>query len=144
MIMVVLFDIIKSMMPRHALAKVHCYLRREYRKPADMGVCDYFQRLVFINTQELSLLLPFGLSAVQSFMDPDLLDILLFMTPKTWQHEMDRMGFDPLACTPEELVRFMENCEATEDYDMDNMTVARKPNTAKNGNKGTKPSDPKK
>jgi hypothetical protein len=38
----------------------------------------------------------------------------------------------------------MENCEETEDYNTANTTVARKPNNAKNGNKGTKPSDPKK
>ena len=136
------------MMPRHALAKVHCYLRREYRKPADMRACDYFQQLVLTNTQQLPLLPPFGLPSrkpkVQSFSDPDVLDILLFATPKKWQHEMDQMGSDPLACVPESLLCFMKNCEATEDCDTANMTVTRKPNNAKNGNKGAKPSDPKK
>ena len=81
----------------------------------------------------------------QSFNDADIIDILLFATPKKWQHEMDRMGFDPLASSPEELLAFMENCEAVEDYDTTSTAMARKPNNSKNGNtKGAKASDPKK
>ena len=114
-----------------------------------MWVCDYFQCLVFINTQELPLLPPFGIPVgdrfAQSLSDSDLLDILLFATPKKWQHQMDRMGFDPMAMSPDARLTFMENCEVTEDYDTANMTVAHTPNNSKNGNnKGAKPSDPKK
>jgi hypothetical protein len=100
------------MMPRHALARVHHYLQRTYHKPADMRVHDYFQCLVFINTQELPLPPPFAVPSgnrkSQLFSDNNLLDILLFATPKKWQCEMDQMGFDPLACFPEALLTFME------------------------------------
>ena len=110
-----------------------------------MRVRDYHQRLVFINTQELTRLPPFNAS-MQLFNDHDLIDILLFATPKKWQREMDRMGFDPLTKTSVDLLMFMENCESMEDYDKaDTTTVARKPNNAKTGNKkGAKPADPKK
>ena len=55
------------------------------------------------------------------------------------------MGFDPLTKNSVELLAFMENCEAIEDYNTTSTTVARKPNNSKNGNnKGAKPSDPKK
>ena len=142
-VQMVLNSIIQVMMPRHALQKVKRYLRREYRKPAGMRVRDYFQRLVFINTQELPRLPPF--QDGQFFTESDLIDILLFATPKIWQREMDRMGFDPLTSTAIELLVFMENCESMESYEKDDKTVVRKPNNSKTGNKkGNKPSDPKK
>ena len=142
-VQMILNSIIEVMVPRHALQKVKRYLRREYRKPAGMRVRDYFQRLVFINTQELPRLPPFGND--QFFTQSDLIDILLFATPKIWQKEMDRMGFDPLTSTAIGLLVFMENCEAMESYEKDDKTVVRKPNNSKTGNKkGNKPSDPKK
>ena len=100
--------------------------------------------MVLINTQELPKLPPFG--DAQSFGDADLIDNLLFATPKKWQREMDRMGFDPLTHTSIELLMFMENCESMEDYDKaDKPVMARKPNNSKRGiNKGAKPADPKK
>ena len=128
-------QVIDQMMPRHALQRVQHYLGREYRKPAEMRVRDYYQRLVFINAQELPKLPPFGAGAQQWFNDADLIDILLFATPKKWQREMDRMGFDPLTKTSSDLLAFMENCEAIEDYDTTRKTVAHKPNNSKNGNK---------
>jgi hypothetical protein len=39
-------QVIDSMMPRHALQRVQRYLQREYRKPTDMRVRDYYQHLV--------------------------------------------------------------------------------------------------
>ena len=142
-VQLVLTTIIEVMMPRHALQKVKRYLRREYRKPAGMRVRDYFQRLVFINTQELPRLPPFGND--QYFTQSDMIDILLFATPKIWQKEMDRMGFDPLTSTAIELLVFMENCEAMESYEKNDKTVVKKPNNSKTGaKKGNKLSDPKK
>jgi hypothetical protein len=107
-------------------------------------VRDYYQRMVLINTQELPRLPPFGNG--QSFGDSDLIDILLFATPKKWQREMDRMGFDPLTHSSVELLIFMENCELMEDYDKaDKPAAAKKPNNSKKGmDKGAKPADPKK
>jgi len=50
-------------------------------------------------------------------------DILLFGTPKSWQREMDRQGFDPLANVPWDVVAFMERIEMSEDFDGDKKTT---------------------
>ena len=81
-------------MPRKVLAKVKRNLRRDMRKPMDMKVRPYFQALMRINTEELPSLPPFGND--QFLTEDEVLDILLFGTPRSWQQEMDRQGFDPV------------------------------------------------
>jgi hypothetical protein len=49
--------------------------------------------------------------------DDELLDIVLFGTPKSWQKEMERQGFDPMEHTLTEVVGFMEQIEASEAFD---------------------------
>jgi hypothetical protein len=108
-----------------------------------MQVRVHFQHLVFIKTQETPLILPHH--PAQSFMDAELIAILLCATPKKWQCKMDQIGIDPMEKYSTDLLRFMENCEAMEDFDSTSTTVAGKPNTAKNNdNKGNHPTDPKK
>ena len=100
---------------------------------------------MFIITQELTRLPPFGHGnavAQRSRFDrhPTFRNTQEMATCK-----MDQMGFDPLTKSSNDLLAFMENCEAIEDYDTTSMTVAHKPSNSKNGNnKGAKPSDPKK
>ena len=111
-VQLVINDIIKSMMPRHALSRVRRYLARQCIKPRDMDVRSYFQRLAFINTQELPLLPPFERG--QTFTDNELKEILLFATLPEWQREMDQIGFD---LTPHDsacVLNFMKNVEAAE------------------------------
>ena len=50
------------------------------------------------------------------------MDIILFGTPKSWQKEMDRQGYDPIDHDVEEVVTFLENIEAAEDFDVNNNT----------------------
>ena len=80
-----------------------------------MKVKIYLQHLLRINNGELNNLPPF-IPDQQLAMD-ELLDILLFGTPKSWQREMDRQGFDPMEHTLSEVVDFMEQIEAAEDFD---------------------------
>jgi hypothetical protein len=77
-----------------------------------MGGCPYYQRLVYINTQELPMIPPFGIN--QSYTNDELVDIMLFGTPPEWLHKMDQMGFNPARSDSVALLRFMENCEAAE------------------------------
>jgi hypothetical protein len=95
-----------------------------------MQVRDYYKRLVFINTQELTRLPPFNM-ATQLFNDHDLIDILLFATPKKWQREMDQMGFEPSTKSLNNLLAFMENCEAIEDYDATSTAWLVNPKTSR-------------
>jgi hypothetical protein len=109
-IQLIINDIIECMMPRHALSCVKRYLSRQCIKPQEMDVCSYYQRLMFINTQELPWIPPF--EREQVFNDNIIKEILLFATPPGWQGEMDRMGFDPTHHDSLDVLHFMENVEA--------------------------------
>ena len=106
---------ITELLPRRILARIKRYLRRECRKPADIKVKIYLQHLLRMNYIELENLPPFANN--QSLSEDELLDIILFGTPKSWQKEMERQGFDPMNQTLAEVVDFMERIEASEDYD---------------------------
>jgi len=47
----------------------------------------------------------------------EIIDILLFGAPKSWQCKMDCQGFDSLDKTVTEVVEFMERIEMSEDFD---------------------------
>ena len=132
-VQMILNSIIEVMVPRHALQKVKRYLRREYRKPASMRVRDYFQRLVFINQQELPRLPPFGND--QCFTQSDMIDILLFATPKIWQKDGSN-GIRPSYQHGHRATCFHGNCEAMESYEKDDKTSLRNPTTPRLEPKG--------
>jgi hypothetical protein len=88
-----------------------------------MKVRAYSTNLQRINDEELPLVPPGARD--QSLGEDELLDILLWGTPKSWQKEMDRQGFDPLEMGIRETVDFMERMEETEDPPM--KLVAKKP-----------------
>ena len=124
--------------PRQVHARVKRYLRRECRKPADMSVKKYVQHLDRLNDTELELLPPFG--ANQKLNQDELLDIILFGTPKSWQREMDRQGKDPHLMTVAEVVEFMEQIEAAEDFDA-NKTTPKDKSKDKSKGKGNPKKD---
>jgi hypothetical protein len=70
-----------------------------------MKVLKYYQALIRINNEELPNLPPFG--AGQALSQDEMIDILLHGTPCSWQNEMERQGFDPMASTANEVVDFM-------------------------------------
>ena len=49
----------------------------------------------------------------------------MFATPPEWQHEMDRMGFDPTHHDIVSVLHFMENIEAAENTTVSNRTGTR-------------------
>ena len=122
-------QVLTALLPRKVLARVKRFLRRSCRKPGWMKVRDYVQHLYRINSDEIPLLPPFN--ANQHLQQDELLDIILFGTPRGWQREMDRQGFDPMDNTLDEVVSFMENIESAEEFDNDK-------NTNKNNKKDTK------
>ena len=104
---------IQDLLPRKILAKVKRNMRRDMRKPKDMKVRNYYQNLMRMNTEELPNLPPFH--ANQSITNDKMTDIILFGTPKSWQNEMDRQGFNPMDKALHEVVDFMENIETVEE-----------------------------
>ena len=102
-----------NLMPSKVLPKVKRQMRREMRKPVDMKVRAFCQHLVRLNQNDLPNLPPFHPN--QALTDDELLDILLYGTPRSWQNEMDRQGFDPVEKGFYPTVEFMENLEGLED-----------------------------
>lgn len=73
---------IAQLVPTKALQRVKRYLRRECRKPAGMSVRTYYQHLTYINNVEIPLLTT---NQRAQLGDDEIIDILLFATPKSWQ-----------------------------------------------------------
>lgn len=84
------------------------------RKPRDMSIRAYANRVVEINSQ-LGSFPPFA--ADQSLSDEDLIEIFEFAIPKSWQKQMIKHNFDPQASTIAEFIQFCERMESTEDID---------------------------
>jgi hypothetical protein len=130
--------VVTQLLPRRVLPRVKRYLRRECRKPRDMKVRTYFQHVLRVNIDELPSLPPFG--GAQSLSNDEILDILLFGTPRSWQKEMERQGFDPMNGTVADTLEFMERLEATDDFDGSPVKNNSKTNTKKGGGNNKKPS----
>jgi len=90
-------EVVKNLLPNKT-QRVKQYLRREARKPMDMGVKQYIMHIYRINTEEIARCPP-AFDNTQCLTPDKIIDILLFGTPKSWQREMDHQGFDPLAKT---------------------------------------------
>ena len=131
-------ELIKGVVPNKIVAMVKRYLRRDARKPADMKVRQYYQHLLRVNNDELIQLPPFRPD--QNMGEDELIDILLFGTPKSWTREMDRQGFDPINKALGEVVDFMERIEQAEDFDGQTIDHAQKNQSSSNGKKKVKTS----
>ena len=100
------------------------------RKPADMSIREYTNRILHINNDELPLLPPFG-GPAQKLSDDELTDIITSGIPKSWVREMDKQNFDPVDATITEILNFCERMESAEEgFDLAN----GKPKTHANGN----------
>jgi len=105
-------------------------LRREARKPVDMGVREHLMHILRINSQEIPRLPP-HFNATQMLSDDEIVDILLFGTPKSWQQEMGHQGLDPLASAPHDAAAFIERIEMPGDFDRDKKTTKVVPGKSK-------------
>ena len=91
------------------------YMRRFLRKPIDMKVKDFVERIFDIN--ELLTFFPDLSSTVVASKIPDdkLLDLLESVMLYSWQRHMILQGFDPMEGTVPDLVDFCKRLEATEE-----------------------------
>jgi len=122
MIQLALNGMVTVLLPNKILQRAKRCLRREARKPVDMTVREHLMHTLHINAMEIPRLPP-NFSAAQALCDDEVIDILLFGAPKSWQREMDRQGFDPLAVAPADAAAFMERIEMSEDFDSDKKTT---------------------
>jgi len=124
-------EVVKNLLPNKTLQRVKRYLRCEARKPVDMSVKQCIMHIYRINTEEIARCPPM-FDRAQCLSDNEIIDILLWGTPKSWQREMDCQGFDLLAKTLTEVVEFMERIEMSEDFDGNRKVAAM---TKKGNNK---------
>jgi len=99
----------------------------------DMGAKQHIMHVHCINTEEIARCPP-AFNNAQCLTPNEIIDILLFGAPKSWQREMDHQGLDPLAKTVTEVVEFMERIEMPEDFDGNRKVAA----VTKKGNNKTK------
>ena len=123
-------EMVTILFPAKILQRVKQCLRREARKPIDMGVRTYLLHIIRINLQEIPRLPP-HFNDAQMLSEDEIIDIRLFGTPKSWQRKIDHQGFDPLASAPSEVVAFMECIEMLEDFDGDKKTTKVAPGKGK-------------
>ena len=127
-------EVIRHNIPYKCLQKVKRHLRRNCRKPLDMKVRVYANHLQRINSEELPQIPPLDINNSLSL--DEIVDILLFGTPKAWQREMDRQGFDPFEQPLFQVINFMERIEESEDpRTHDNQAKQQKKPAPKGGNK---------
>jgi len=138
-----LYPTVKNLLSNKTLQRVKGCLRREARKPIDMGVKQCIMHICRIKTEEIAHCPP-AFDDTQCLTPNKIINILLFGAPKSWQREMDHQGFDPLASTVTQVVEFMERIEMSEDFDGDKKVapVTKKGNNNKNeSNKGNSGAD---
>jgi len=127
-------EVVKTLLPNKTLQCVKRYLRREARKPVDMSVKQFIMHIYCINTEEIARCPP-AFDQGQCLSDDEIIDIIFWGTPKSWQCKMDRQGFDQLAKTLTEVVEFMEHIKMSEDFDGNKKVAA----VTEKGNKKESP-----
>jgi hypothetical protein len=101
------------MTPAHGLQRIKRYLRRHCRKPVDMPVREFWANFSRINYQEIPKLPPMH-DHEQSLQKDEVIDILLYAFPKSWQSKMTEQGFDPFAAGINALIQFAQRMEESE------------------------------
>ena len=105
-------EVTKSVLPMKALQAQKRYMRRYIRKPRDMKIRKYVNRVIQLNMY-LALFPPFGTQ--QQLPEDELLDLLEWGIPASWQKDMNRQGFIPVEESLDKFVNFCERLESNED-----------------------------
>ena len=124
--------LIEHVFPRKALATQKRYMRRFLRKPRDMKIREFMNRLNEMNAY-LKEFPPFKEN--QGLPDDEIMDIAEFAVPSTWQKTMIMHGFNPTAAAPSEFVEFGKRIEFSEPPTKDDQKDRAE---SKTGNKGGK------
>ena len=134
--------------PKRGLRAQTRYMRRYMRKPANMTFKQYVARVIEMNTQLKDYPDGFinqaghatGFNVGQKLSDDELLDILEFGIPNSWQKTMIELGIETMDGTAEEGLRLLsEFCERREFTEsLDSTQPGQKPTTQKSVNHGQK------
>ena len=126
-------SLITHIFPLRALRIQKRYMRCYMRKPRDMKMRTYRNRVIELNNYLAKF--PSNFNDAQKIEEEELVDILEFGTPNKWQFEMVRMGFDSATSTSQELVEFCERLEFTEELSNGHEKPEAMPKTGPSGGK---------
>jgi hypothetical protein len=107
----VMREVTTHVFPRRALTYQKRYMRRHMRKPKTMTTREFAARVAELNAY-LKDFPPFANN--QELPEEEVLDLLEFGVPNSWQKNMVLQGFEPLNHTASEFVAFCERHEFTE------------------------------
>ena len=124
-------SLITHIFPLRALRIQKRYMRLYMRKPREMKMREYRNRVVELKNYLARF--PSNFSDDQKIEDEELVDILEFGTPNKWQYEMVCMGFDSATTTSQELVEFCERLEFTEELSNGHEKPEAKPKPGPSG-----------
>ena len=125
-------DMTAHIFPARALQMQKRFMRRFLRKPAGIKTREFVARVNEMNNFLREFPLPNG-EAATALPKDEILDLLEFGVPNSWQKQFLMPQFDPQAHTVMEFVEFCERIEATEEP-----TDGRKNDKAQDTSKGKK------
>ena len=100
--------------PMKALQQQKRYMRRFLRKPFDMKVQEFVSRMGELNEYLTSLPSATPGIAATKLPEDEVLDILEFSMPQSWQRQMLLLDFNPIDATTQEFVHFCQRLEMGE------------------------------
>lgn len=104
----VLKKVASAVFPLKAYATQKQAMRRFMRKPRDMKIRDYVDRLLEINGYLKYFPTKAGEPAATVLPEDEIMDILTYAIPNSWYKKIVELNFDTSASTPNE---FIEVCE---------------------------------
>ena len=129
--------IVTMIAPTKALALAKRQLRREVRKPSNMSIRQFVNRIRTINDVEMKRLPPFE----QSLERDEILEILYHAVPASWRSEMERQGYDYSTSSATNFIIFCERLEQAATHESNFIKVqgsAKKPAGKQKPNNYTK------
>ena len=107
-------DLRDQLFPQRALQQQKRYMRRSLRKPRNMSIRVYVNRVLEMNDQLVSYPGTFDNTDGTKLPEDEILNLLEFGIPNTWQKAMLLQDFDPQVHTVNDFVQFCERLETME------------------------------
>jgi hypothetical protein len=131
----VLSEVGRAVFPINAYALQKQAMRRFMRKPKDMNIRSYVERMLELNKYLVYFPVKAGEPAATPMPADDVMDILKFGIPNTWQNRMIELGFDAQASTTGEFIELCMRISYGESTKDDGSMTKTKPSAGKEGAK---------
>jgi hypothetical protein len=131
----VLKEVGRAVFPLNAYAIQKQAMRRFMRKPKEMNVRIYVERMLELNKYLEYFPVKLGDPAASKMPLDDIMDILKFGIPNSWQNRMIELGYDAQASTTSEFIDLCQRISYGESTKEEGSMTKTKPSA---GNEGAK------